>query len=124
MKMGEQQGKDPGDDRAILRVLATWVDSSTDVVRSSGAPRCHVHRLPTGEWQLALAVQRGETRRQRHFISVDPDGIRQDRWALLKLAPTVWDIPVSIVFPGQFHGFVTLLGVPHPAPREAEEKSR
>jgi hypothetical protein len=70
------------------------------------------------EWQLVFAVDRGKDRRQRHFVSVDPDAVQSDRWHLVKLGPTAWDIPQSIFVAGQIHAFVTIVDVPSPAPWE------
>ena len=122
MKLGEHLGprNDPGDDSVVMRVHARWVGSTTTVMQEASGPSIgHVLRRHDGIWQLAFAVQRGLTRRQRHFVEVDPDNVRRDRWGLVKLAPGVWDVAESIVVPGQFHGFVTLLGVPDPAPWES-----
>lgn len=110
--------QDPGDDSVVLRVHSRWAQSVQAVTQAMmGPPVSHVWRDEEGKWQLALSLQRGK-KRQRHFLDVDPDGTRQDRWGLMKLAPGVWDIPVSVVVPGQFHAFVTLVNVPDPAPWE------
>lgn len=120
--MTEKQGKmvqdDPGDSSVVLRVHLRWLDSVKAVTTSvAGPPVGHIRRSEEGVWQLAFAVQRGRAR-QRHFVTVDPDGVREDRWGLMKLGPGVWDIPESVFVEGQIHAFVTLLGVPDPAPWE------
>lgn len=109
---------DPGDDSVVLRVHLHWLHSVPEVMTSAGPPVGHVGRDQDGAWQLVFAVQRLPTRRQRHFVSVDPDRVRPNRWWMLKLGPGVWDIPQSIFFEGQIHAFVTLVGVPDPAPWE------
>lgn len=45
----------------------------------------------------------------------DPKLGKMVRWGLRKLGPTVWMVEPSIVIPG-LHAFVTLTGVPEPAP--------
>lgn len=110
--------EDPGDASAVLRVYARWAKSVPEVAGSPTGPAlCHVWRDEEGKWQLALSVQRGK-RRQRHFLDVDPDNTRKDRWGLMKLAPGVWDLPQSVLVPDQIHAFVTLVEVPDPAPWE------
>ena len=109
--------EDPGDHTVVIRAHLHWKGSVGDVLGSpAGSAVGHVSRQPDGAWQLAFAVQRGPKKRQRHFVSVDPDATRKDRWHLQKLGPGVWDVTPSIFFEGQFHGFVTLIGVPEPAP--------
>ena len=109
---------DPGDASVVIRVHARWAKSVPEVLGSPTGPAlCHVWRDEEGKWQLAFSVQRDKLR-QRHFMDVDPDGLRENRWALLKLAPGVWDVLPSIVVPDQIHAFVTLVNVPDPAPWE------
>ena len=113
-----EAAQDPGDASAVLRVYLKWCDSVSGVLgRTKGTPG-HIWRKPDGTWELVFAVQRSPTRRQRHFVCVDPDATRTDRWPLMKLGPGAWDIPISIHVPDQFHGFVTLVGAPDPAPWE------
>lgn len=118
MERDEVGGKDPGDDTVVGRVYAHWVREVRDVTRApeGDRARAHVHRQDGGAWELAFSLDRGPGKRQVHFVCVDPDAVREDRWPLLQLAPGVWDLPRSVHVPGQFHGFVTLLGVPEPAP--------
>jgi len=117
-RAGDLAKEDPGDASVVLRVHARWARSVPEVAGSPTGPALgHVWRDEEGKWQLAFSVQRGK-KRQRHFIDVDPDGIRQDRWGLMKLAPGVWDVPQSVFIPDQIHTFVTLVGVPDPAPWE------
>ena len=112
---------DPGDDSVVLRVHLRWLPCVQDVMSStSGLAVGHIFRDDAGAWHLAFAVQRGVLRRQRHFVDVDPDGCHADRWGLTRLGPGVWDVKESIVVPGQIHAFVTLVGVPCPAPWENE----
>lgn len=115
---GDLSKEDPGDASVVLRVYARWTKSVPEVVGSPTGPALfHVWRDGDGKWQLALSVQRGR-KRQRHFVDVDPDNTRRDRWGLMKLAPGVWNVPQSIFVQDQIHAFVTLTGVPDPAPWE------
>lgn len=115
----EGQRPDPGDASVVLRLHLRWVPSVKDVTSAmAGVPLGHVWRTEEGKWELAFSLDRGKMKRQRHFVDVDPDGVRKDRWGLVKLAPGVWDVPVSIVVPDQIHAFVTVTGVPDPAPWE------
>lgn len=118
MKMEETDPvADPGDDTGIMHVIALWAPAAAAIMSSPrGRSLACIHRLADGEWQLALAVDRGPTRRQRHFISVDPDGVQKDRWGLVRLGDSVWTLARSVHIPGQFHAFVTLVNVPEPAP--------
>jgi hypothetical protein len=117
----DQVAQDPGDDTVILRTLVHWVDSNIAATTSPSMSRpCgHIARDAKGVWRLAMAVQRGPTKRQRHFIDVDPMGTREDRWPLHKLSPGVWDISKSVYIEGQMHAFITVVGIPDPAPWEA-----
>lgn len=109
--------EDPGDHTVVIRANLDWKDTIGEVLGSASGPAVgHVSRQPDGAWQLVFAVQRGPARRQRHFVNVDPAGARKNCWHLQKLGPGVWDVTPSIFFKGQFHGFVTLVGVPEPAP--------
>lgn len=123
MKRGtDQVHGDTGDDTVVLRVVAAWCESAEAALASPRGPHAaHVGRQPDGAWLLALAVQRHDEaqRRQRHFVDVAVGGVlRADRWSLVKLGPGVWDVSPSVVVPGQIHAFVTLVGVPEPAPWE------
>lgn len=116
---GPERTDDPGNDSVIFRIYLKWVPKIEEAIGPTikDARGC-VHR-PRGEsWQLVCTIPRG-TRQQVHFIDVNVDGIcRADRWDLVKLAPTVWDIPMSVHVPGQLHAYITLLNVPDPAPWE------
>lgn len=132
----DETTEDPGDDSVVTRVYLAWVPSTeialatvakpNGEVDTAAPPLGHIARDENGAWRLAFAVQRGPKRRQRHFALVNPFAFvpgaiaRNDRWPLLKLAPGVWDVAKSIHVAGQFHGFVTLVGVPDPAPWEAK----
>jgi hypothetical protein len=119
MKRGYDMVKeDPGDASIVLRLYLLWSGSVEEVMRGEGTNRAHVRRRSDGLWELAFAVQRGPLRRQRHFVGVDPDNARRDRWPFVKLAPGVWDVPTSIFVEGQLHAFVTIIGAPVPAPWE------
>ncbi len=120
MLMGEPQGQDPGDDRAVLRVYLRWAVSARDALGlpHGSPPAGHIHDPMGRGLELAFSIDRGPGRRQRHFVAVSCDSVVPSRWLLQRLAPGVWDVPTSIHVPGQFHGFVTLLGVPEPAPWE------
>jgi hypothetical protein len=118
----DEVSSDPGNDSIIMRLIVHWVDSPELAVTSSGAPHGCISRDKVGTWRLAFAVQRGKKRRQRHFVDVDPMGTRQDRWPLHRLGAGVWDLSKSVHVAGQFHGFVTLVGVPDPAPWEASAR--
>ncbi len=51
-------------------------------------------------------------------LSDQPARIGRDpRWNLIKLGPTVWKLTPSIL-DQRLHGYVTLIGVPEPAPWE------
>jgi len=109
---------DPGDDTGILRAYLHWVGSVAEVTRSpAGAALGCVYKMDE-HWNLVFAIDRGPSRRQRHFVQLSLAEDDAEGWPLVKLAPGVWDIPTSIHIEGQFHGFVTLLGVPSPAPWE------
>lgn len=110
--------KDPGDDSVVLRLYLSWLAVVRDVLQSKGDAVGTVHRTPEGIWELVFAVDRGQGRRQRHFIAIDPGLSRKQRWPLIRLGPGIWDIPVSIHIPGQLHAFVTLIRVPDLAPWE------
>ena len=118
---GGGSGPDPGDDSCVLRFYAAWVPSMEIAIGGSfaDAPTVHARRDANGTWELGMSVPRGDGRRQRHFIAFSPDAVkRPNRWNLVKLAPRVWDMPASVHVPGQMHAFITLLGVPDPAPWE------
>ena len=113
---------DPGDDTILLRIIVHWVNGNIEATTSpDGSRPCgHIGRDKDGAWRLAFAVPRGEAR-QRHFIDVDPMGTRDDRWPLYRLGPGVWDSSKPVHIEGQFRGFVTVVGVPEPAPWEVPE---
>lgn len=109
--------QDPGDDSAVLRFYARWAPSVADVTRAKlgTEPLAHVYEQggdEGGGWMLALSLDRGDSHRQHHFIAV----LGPSSWPMARLAPGVWDLPRSIHVPGYFHGFVTVVGVPHPEP--------
>jgi hypothetical protein len=113
---------DPCDDTVLMRTIVHWVGSNIEATTSpKGSRPCgHIARARDGAWRLAFAVQRGE-KRQVHFIDVDPMGTRADRWPIYQLGPGVWDLSKSVHAEGQYHGFVTVVGVPDPAPWEKGE---
>ena len=115
--------KDPGDDSIIMRAIVHWVDSNISATTSpEGSRPCgHIARADGGAWRLALAIQRGPKKRQRHWIDVDPMGTRPDRWPLCHLGPGVWDVSKSVHVEGQMHAFLTIVGVPEPAPWELRD---
>jgi hypothetical protein len=129
MRLGHDEvAEDPGDDSAVLRAYLHWTASAAHVLAADAGPHplCCVQRQngePDGLWELVLSIGRASQppRRQRLFVAVDPSGRAADLWPMVRLAPGVWDLPKSIHAPGQFHGFVTLLGVPDPAPWEAND---
>lgn len=112
------RSQDPGDDSVVARLYVTWLATVRDVTRSETGTVGTVHRTVEDVWELVFAVDRGQGRRQRHFIAVDPYLSRKQRWPLIRLGPGIWDIPVSIHIPGQLHAFVTLIRVPDLAPWE------
>jgi hypothetical protein len=117
MRKGSSAGLDPGDDSAILRVIANWAPDNPSVSRAVAGGACaSVQRLEDGTHMLALNVPRG-AKRQHHFVEIDLLGTRPDRWHLVQLGPGVWDLDESLHVPGQLHAFVTLVGVPHPPGR-------
>ncbi len=118
MKRGEDRTADTDDDRGVVRAILPWASVMTSVTTGSSSYG-RVERQPGGAWQLAIAVCR-PTRRQVFFIDVDPDGIRTDRWHLLRLGPGVWEVTPSLHVDGQIHTFITLVGVPEPAPWKKE----
>jgi len=64
-------------------------------------------RLGLHSTLLSTRVVVGQSRNRQ-------DG-HQDEWGLMRLAPGVWKLSPSVV-EGEFHGFLTLIGVPDPAP--------
>lgn len=108
--------KDPGDDSVILRVHAKWL-ASYDEVMQSMSNAAHILRKPDGSWQLALLVRRPNERQLQNLL-VSPDVAREGRWQLVKLGPGTWDLPQAVSVEGKLHAFVTLCGVPNPAPWE------
>lgn len=114
----EDAKEDPGDDSGIMRVHLRWCGTIEEATTGDGPPLGHIYRRDDGVWELVFSVRRSPTRRQRFFAAVSVDVKRPGRWLIVKLAPGVWDVPESIHFEGQFHGFVTLIGVPDPAPWE------
>ena len=118
MKMGTQQGADPGDDSVILRVHLRWVDTVPLVMTPpSGPPVGTVWRRADGIWELVFSISRGPRNiRQRHFVAIDPMGTRRDCWQMIRLGPGVWDLDPSLHVPTQIHAFLVLIGAPEPAP--------
>lgn len=122
----------PEDDSAVMRLYLLWAPNVELVMRYDGdEPLCHVSRGEDGAWRLAFSVRRGK-KRQRHFADVEPYLVHltgketpkptPGRWVMILLGTHggrgAWDLPSSIHAPDQFHGFVTLVGVPSPAPWE------
>lgn len=122
MKMESRSTVDPGDDTVVCRVVARYVVTAEealkgDVLRSLASVMSPQQRVD-GAWTLCVSVPRqGGARVQRHFVEIDVDGFRRaGRWSLVRLGPGVWDVEPSVVVPGQFHGYITLVDVPEPAP--------
>ena len=113
--------QDPGNDSILMRTLVWWVESNVSATTSpEGSRPCgHISRMDGGIWKLAFCLQRGPGKRQKHFVAVDPMGTRTDRYPLNRLGPGVWDIARPVHVEKQFQGFVTVCGVPDPAPWEA-----
>ena len=100
---------DPGDDSAILRIIAAW---GPDIAAVMAVRTGHSVAQATPDRRIALNIARGE-KRQHHFITIS-----KDDWQLMKLGSSVWEITPSLNISGQIHAFVTLVGVPDPAPWE------
>lgn len=115
--------RDPGDASVVFRAILKWVPSAEEAIRdqpqwASG----YVMRGPDG-LTLAWSILRGTGKRQRFFTNICDTAIdprAQSRWPFMRLGPGVWDIPTSIFVDGQIHTFVTLIGVPEPAPWRKE----
>jgi len=118
--MNHSGSQDPGNDSILMRTLVWWVESNISATTSpEGSRPCgHISRMEGGIWKLAFALQRGPGKRQKHFVPVDPMGTRTDRYPLNRLGPGVWDIARPVHVEKQFQGFVTVCGVPDPAPWE------
>ena len=121
MKMDETRPpEDPGDHTVVGRLIPRWVGSVKEVLSAHRGPSlCTVWRAANGTWEVVVSVDRRLGQRQRHFIAVDIDGMRSDRWHLIQLGPGVWEVSPSLLVPGQIHAFVTLVGVPEPPPWRA-----
>jgi len=111
--------KDPGDSSVVLRAYVRWRDKPEEVTKELADPAvANVSRHPDGSWMLAFSIPRAG-KRVIYFAALSVDGVmRADRWPIMKLAPGVWDLPASIFIPGQVHVFLTVLGIPDPAPWE------
>ncbi len=70
---------------------------------------------------MALAVNhKGE--KVQVMLELHADGAPEDwpvRFLVYKLAPTVWKVAPSLTVPGMLHAYLTLVGVPSPAPWES-----
>jgi hypothetical protein len=115
--------EDRGDDKVILR---TYLAYEPDIRKVFGAPigiagiAC-LKRVEDGSFDLTFSLDRGPAdnkKRQRHVVKVDPFGRHANMWPIVKLAPNVWDLPMSILIEGQLHAFVTIVNAPNPAPWE------
>jgi hypothetical protein len=105
------QHADPGDASGVLRVYLHWAPDVVTVTRAplGSPPLCHVKRTEGHPPELVFSLDRGNGRRQVHFV---PLGSGDAEWPIVQLGPTTWDLPMSILIPGQFHGFATLVEVP------------
>lgn len=123
-EMGKHQvHEDTGDEKTLIRVYLAY---EPDIRIVLGAPigtasiGC-VNRLRDGSFELTFSIDRGPViarKRQRHVVKVDPFLRHGNMWPVIKLGPGIWDLPTSILIEGQFHGFVTIIKAPEPAPWE------
>jgi hypothetical protein len=108
---------DPGDDSVILRTVVLWCDRVEDVLKAEFGSLAAgtIRRREDGQLEAVLSFDRNVERRQRqrHFVA-----LTRHPHALQRLDRYTWDISPSVHFPGQYHGFVTLVGVPVPEPWE------
>lgn len=111
---------DQGTDSQILRVVCFWEDAVEAVLKApfETRPLGTVVRRTDGRWEAVLSFDRNVDRkqRQRHFVALNVGDVRRHPWDLHRLDVHAWDISPSIHFVGQFHGFVSLVGVPESPP--------
>jgi len=112
--------KDEGTDSQILRVVCQWVQTPEQALIASFGTGSFgtVVRRSDGRWEAVLSFDRNVERkqRQRHFVALNMGGVRRHPHDLQRLDAHAWDISPSVHFAGQFHGFVSLVGVPEQAP--------
>lgn len=113
--------KDPCDDNVILRVIARLSDKSAFEHKGKDAVASVVKDDADWAWRILLATERDE--KQFYYVipisSAGWAGKRPDGsfcWAIVQLGPTVWEVLPSVHIPGQLHAYVTIIGVPSPAP--------
>ncbi len=102
--------EDPGDDSVVLRIYLQWVDSPGKAMSAKDGPSVGCIVDGGDSARLCMNLDRGN-KRQHHFVDLGAAG-----WDIVQCGPHVWDIPQSISAPGQLHAFVSIIGVPDPAP--------
>jgi hypothetical protein len=112
--------KDPCDDTVMLRLITVLREESALSYKGPQAIASVVK--DTTWWRVLLAVPRDD-KQFYYVIPVDPSlkemGPKPDGsfvWGLIQLGSTVWEVHPSVHLPGQLHAYVTLIGVPSPAP--------
>jgi hypothetical protein len=109
----------------VMHLIAQWTD------RVIGSPAS-----PSASQPLARIVDEGKTllmglidqESRQHIFSfpcrVGPplpptyrkQGDKIESWGLQRLGPGVWNVEPSILIDNIFYAFVTIIGVPEPAP--------
>lgn len=104
----------------VLDVVLTWADT----IGEQG--RCKVVYTPEADtWSLLMGLRNHLNEKFLHGVVVHFDGEpvagTDPRFMLRKLGPGVWKLSPSILAP-KIHAYVTLIGVPEPAPWEGPAK--
>lgn len=108
----------------VLDLVLEWAEK----IGEQGTAKITRHELRHAEeapvevvWSMVMFVRNHRDEKLQlgaviHFDDAPKDGV-EPRFVLRKLAATVWKLSPSILQPN-FHGYVTLVGVPDPAPWE------
>ena len=104
----------------VMHLIAQWTD------RVMGSPASPSASIVDEGRTLLMGLLDQESR--QHIFSfpcrVGPpfpptykkQGDRIEAWGLQRLGPGVWNVEPSILVDNSFHAFVTIIGVPEPAP--------
>jgi len=113
--------------RTVAHLTPAWTE---EIVGSSIAAAAKIVEdltAPAGkkEWTMVLGLVDGDGK--QHLFSFpcrsgDPEpfgwkpGMTLSRWGLRRLGPGVWTLSPSVHVHGDLHAYVTVVGVPEPAP--------